>query len=137
MAGMESDAPPHRTAKAILSALAVALCIKLFVLDFMIAEGDSMSPTISGGTVLVVNLAAYGLRLPGSRSYLLRWGRPQMGDIVVFPSPRGGLAVKRCVPANGGSKFYALGDNPEESYDSRSYGALPTDLIVGKVLKYR
>lgn len=119
-----------------MSALAVALCIKLFVLDFMIAEGNSMSPTISGGTVLVINRAAYGLRLPGAGSYLLRWGRPRNGDIVVFPSPRGTMAVKRSMPAEGGAKFYALGDNSEESYDSRSYGALSTDLIVGKVLGY-
>lgn len=119
---------------AILSALSVAFILKLFFFDFMIAEGESMSPAIRSGRVLVVNRLAYGFRPPLRNAYLCRWAQPDEGNIVVFYTPSGDLAVKRCAGVLSGGRFVALGDNSLGSYDSRAYGPVPLDNIVGRVV---
>lgn len=136
---MESKASQPRTARAVLAAFAVILCAKTFALDFMVADGVSMAPTIMPGSMIVVNKAAYGLRMPFIDGYLVRWTRPREGDVVVFPSPLGHIAVKRCffptdTPAG---HFMALGDNAAASYDSRNYGPVSIDAVLGKVVGIR
>ena len=125
------------TIKAICGALLTALLLKLFLFDFMIAEGNSMEPTISPGKILVVFKLNYGLRLPGSGIYLIRWALPKENDIVVFFTPQGEIAVKRCSDIFPDGNFYALGDNSMQSYDSLSYGPIPVDNVVGRVLGIR
>jgi signal peptidase I len=119
---------------AILSALGVALVLKLFFFDFMVTEGESMSPAIRSGRVLIVNRLAYGLRPPLRKAYLCRWALPDEGNIVVFYTPSGDLAVKRCAFVLNDGRFLALGDNSLESYDSRAYGPVPLDNILGRVI---
>jgi len=120
--------------KAISGAIITALVIKIFLFDFMIAEGHSMVPVIKPGTILLVCKVFYGIRVPGSGNYLARWGSPKPGQVVVFYTPLGEIAVKRCREIVPGNKFIALGDNTSQSYDSRSYGAVPYDNIIGRVL---
>jgi len=122
---------------AILMAFISALFIKIFVLDFMVADGYSMTPAIRPGTMLVVSRVAYGIRLPGARTYLIRWRTPSIGDIVVFYTPFGDIAVKRFAELFPDGTFYALGDNASQSYDSRNYGPVPKDNIIGRVLGVR
>ncbi|MDR2536600.1 MAG: signal peptidase I [Treponema sp.] len=119
---------------AILGAFCIAVFMKLFLFDFMIAEGSSMSPTIQPGTVIVVDKIAYGLRLPWAETYLLRWSLPKQGDVVIFYTLEGEIAVKRCAEVIEAHTFMALGDNSLQSYDSRSYGPIPLSNIIGKVL---
>ncbi|MDR0403097.1 MAG: signal peptidase I [Treponema sp.] len=126
-----------RPGRAILLAFAAALFIKLFFIDFMITQGRSMLPALKPGSVLVVNKAAYGIRVPGAGIYLLRWAVPHEGDMVVFYTPLGERAVKRCSTVDSDGSFYALGDNDLESFDSRSYGAIPPDHVLGKVIAVR
>lgn len=120
--------------KAILGAFAAALVIKLFLFDFIIAEGNSMEPAIHSGTVLVVNRLQYGFRIPGQPGYLMRWAEPRQGEMVVFYAPSGEIAVKRCGSSAARDSFIAQGDNSLRSYDSRSYGPVPVDATIGKVL---
>jgi signal peptidase I len=125
---------------AIAAALAVAALLKLFVIDFMIADGRSMLPTIRPGFVLVVNRLAYGWRWPFGSGYALRWAAPKSGDLVVFVAPDGRTAVKRYASTTAAAPdddFYALGDNAGESWDSRSYGPVPIDAILGKIMGIR
>ena len=119
---------------AILSALVAALILKMFFFDFMIAQGESMSPTISSGRVLIINRLAYGFRPPLQKAYLCRWALPDDGNIVIFYTPLGDLAVKRCAGVLSDGRFLALGDNSLESYDSRAYGPVPLDNILGRVV---
>jgi len=93
-----------------------------------------MEPTIHSGTVLVVNRLRYGLRFPGQAGYLVRWAAPREGDLVVFYAPSGEIAVKRCGSLTGEGQFMARGDNSLQSYDSRSYGPVSVNAIIGKVL---
>jgi signal peptidase I len=138
---MEKDAAC--TGKVILLAFLAAVLMKFFLFDFLIADGRSMQPAIRNGAVLVINRLAYGFRLPGTEKYLLRWSLPKTGDVVVFVTPQGSVAVKRCVELPDPSavskpgippRFIALGDNSLDSYDSRSYGPVPADRIMGKVI---
>ena len=122
--------------KAVLWALAAAIVLKLFFFEFMTAQGHSMEPAIKSGAVLVVSRLRYGLRLPWRQKYLVRWAKPKEREVVVFYTPSGELAVKRCSEPIDGGVFFAEGDNRTDSYDSRSYGPVPVDNIIGKVLGY-
>ena len=123
-----------KTINAIFWALLAGILLKLFFFDFMIAQGNSMEPAIQNGAVLVVFRLKYGLRLPKQQKYLIRWAQPQKGDVLVFFTPTGELAVKRCIELTNHGSFIAWGDNALASYDSRSYGPVPFDNIIGKVL---
>lgn len=131
---MESKAPPPPIARIVLTAFAAALIIKSVLFDIMISEGRSMLPTIRPGTVVLVNRAAYGLRIPFFNTYLISWKKPEPGDIVVFPAPDGLLAVKRIQETLSDGRVSALGDNRNESYDSRQYGPIVANSIIGKVM---
>jgi signal peptidase I len=120
--------------KAILGAFVAAIIIKLFLFDFIVAEGNSMEPAIHNGSVLIINRVQYGLRFPWQQGYLIRWAAPKQGDLVVFYSPLGDIAVKRCDAITGNGNFIAHGDNSLQSYDSRSYGPISIDATIGKVL---
>ena len=120
--------------KAVMCALLAALVLRLFFFDFMMAQGNSMEPAIPNGTVLVINRLRYGFRLPWQQEYLLRWAQPREGEVLVFYTPTGEKAVKRCIALTGLGTFIAAGDNELTSYDSRSYGPVPFDNIIGKVL---
>jgi len=123
--------------KAIFAALVAAALAKLFVFDVVVADGNSMEPTIRSGDVLFVNRMSYGLRLPGRAGYVVRWADPADGDVVVFPVPSGGIAVKRSVGACEDGGFMAMGDNPRLSYDSRSFGPVSADSVIGRVMGVR
>lgn len=131
---MEHTAEHIKPGRAVLGAFGIALVMKLVLFDFMIAEGRSMEPAIQPGSVMVVAKIAYGLRLPGSEGYLLWWSLPKSGDVVIFYTPEGDIAVKRCAEVTEEHTFIALGDNSLQSYDSRSYGPIPLGNIIGKVL---
>ena len=120
--------------KAVMLALATAFILKLFIFDFIIAQGNSMEPAIKNGAVLIVSRLRYGIRLPWRQEYLIRWSSPREGDVVVFYTPTGELAVKRCISLTEWGSFFAQGDNNLTSYDSRSYGPVSSDNIIGKVL---
>ena len=92
---------------------------------FGLAEvtGPSMVPTLYHGDQLVVQ---YGARV-----------RP--GDVVVLRHPfqQDLLVVKRAVERREGG-WWVLGDNSYAGGDSTDYGAVPDDLVLGKVrLRYR
>ena len=113
-----------------------AVVVNLFLFDVVIADGYSMEPTIRSGSVLVVNRLQYGFRFPGQKGFLVRWASPRDGDIVVFITPSGYVAVKR---ASGIDEdvFMAKGDNYLFSYDSRSFGPVSVDAVIGRVLGVR
>jgi signal peptidase I len=123
--------------RAILLAIACAMLIKLFFVDLMITQGRSMLPTLKPGSMLVINKVAYGFRIPGLGVYLFRWSLPQPGDMVVFYTPLGERAVKRCYYIDEEGGIFARGDNDLESFDSRSYGPVTPDDILGKVVAFK
>ena len=120
--------------KAAILALITALVLNVFVFDFIVAQGHSMEPAIKSGNILVINRLRYGIRIPWQQRYFIQWAKPRVGEVVVFYTPTGELAVKRITILTERRTFYAEGDNSLTSFDSRSYGFVPVDNIIGKVL---
>lgn len=61
--------------------------VKSAIIDWNWVPSGSMKPTILEGELVLVNKLAYGLRIPFSTHYLVRWNEPARGDVVVFLSP--------------------------------------------------
>lgn len=89
-----------------------------------------MLPAIKPGAVVLIIKTAYGMRLPWSGRYI-QWATPQKGDVVVFYTPFGVMAIKRCTEVTD-NQFFAMGDNRAISFDSASYGTVPVSCIIGK-----
>ena len=81
-----------------------------------------MFPAVRSGQVVVVNRFAY-----------LASG-PAVGDVLVFRLPGSEqLMVKRVFEIVEGPRYVMIGDNQGESLDSRHFGSLARDNIVGRV----
>jgi signal peptidase I len=62
----------------------------------------SMEPTVEVGDHVFVTKASYGLRVPLTDAWLLRWSLPARGDVVVLESPDDGIVLlKRVVALEG------------------------------------
>ena len=63
----------------------------------------SMLPTLQVGDYLLVNKLRYGIRVPGSRRWLVRFGVPEPGDVIVFSDPKNVALsyVKRVIAVEG------------------------------------
>ena len=136
---------PRRSALQIVGLLAVLLGgfhlgSTRLALPWAVA-GRSMMPALKPGDRVIVDLWTYGHRAP----------RP--GEIVLFhgPPPRAVPLVKRVVPPPardgagrvvgvpgpdgepGADTVWVVGDNRHWSEDSRQFGPVPRDAIVGRV----
>lgn len=63
-----------------------------------------MNPGIVEGDRVVVDKIAYDVRWPFTRNRIVRWGHPERGDIVTFPSPDtqdAKLLIKRLIAIPG------------------------------------
>ena len=85
-------------------------------------DDRSMEPTLSPGDFVLVNRLSYKLHAPAK------------GDLVVVRDPQAParFLVKRIADLSV-SGAYVVGDNEALSRDSRSFGPVPKDLIVGRV----
>lgn len=74
----------------VATALLLALVIRMFVMDLVIVSGESMEPSVSTGTVVLVLRCAYGIRRPFGGGYIVRWKDPFPGEVVlVEPAGQG------------------------------------------------
>ena len=64
----------------------------------------SMQHTLMPGDRVVVDMRAYGLRLPFTAMELLHTGQPQRGDVAVFDSPVDGIRLIKRIAAVGGDR---------------------------------
>src|SRR5438445_13782157 len=85
-----------------------------------VCEGQSMNPTLKDGEVVLVGRAA----------------KIEVGDIVVAKHPfeQNSDVVKRVERINKRGHYFLVGDNLEESSDSRHFGAVTREYIKGKVV---
>ncbi|HUC38739.1 MAG TPA: nickel-type superoxide dismutase maturation protease [Candidatus Acidoferrum sp.] len=82
----------------------------------------SMEPAVRDGDYVLVSRLSY------------LFGRPKEKDIVVLRYPgRKTIIIKRISKIRDGS-YLVLGDNRSLSVDSRTFGPVRKDAIIGKVI---
>jgi signal peptidase I len=82
--------------------VALILALRSVVIDWYYVPSGSMQPSILIGDRILVQRAAFDLRVPFTTWSLRRLGEPQRGDIIVFWSPDDGeRLVKRLVGVPG------------------------------------
>jgi signal peptidase I len=69
-------------------ALLIALVVRGVGLEAFKIPSASMLPTLQIGDYLLVNKLRYGIRIPGSRRWAVRFGSPEPGDVIVFSDPK-------------------------------------------------
>ena len=80
-------------------------------------NGQSMEPTFSQGNLIIIS----------------RIMTPRATDVVVVQTQYGEM-LKRIVKFDESGQIWVEGDNKEASTDSREYGWLPANSVVGKVI---
>jgi signal peptidase I len=81
---------------------------KTFAIEPMQIPSSSMRPGLMDGDFILVNKAAYGVRLPFLHSKLVETGQPERGDVVVFrlPSDPKTHLIKRVIGLPGDHVSY-------------------------------
>jgi len=85
-----------------------------------VCEGKSMNPTLKDGEVVLVD----------------RKAKIEVGDIVVAKHPleQNSEIVKRVERINEHGHYFLVGDNLQDSNDSRHFGAVKREYIKGKIV---
>lgn len=89
--------------EAIGIALLAALFIRTFIVQAFKIPSGSMIPTLQIGDHILVNKMVYGVRIPFWGRYIVRYGKPSQGDVVVFvyPKDRSKDFIKRVIGVEG------------------------------------
>jgi len=93
------------------------MCISLPFSIYKV-EGDSMLPNFSEGTKILV------------RQWFIN---PRVNDVVIV-SKNGRHLIKRVTKIQN-NKFFVAGDNRAESADSRKFGGVKREEIMGKIMR--
>jgi len=95
----------------------------MFPLRRFRVEDDSMRPALEPGDYVLVNRWAYKFRPPAK------------GDLVVVRDPEtpDRFLVKRVSETSDAGKIRVAGDNSNRSRDSRMFGPIAHQEIIGKV----
>jgi signal peptidase I len=135
-------------AEAILMALLLALFIRTFIVQAFKIPSGSMIPTLAIGDHILVNKLSYGIRIPFLEKYLVEFGAPARGDVIVFiyPEDRSKDFIKRVIGVAGDNvevrnkKVYINGKAVEDShahfegYDPQLGGTVNGDNYGPKVV---
>ena len=145
---------------SIVSAIAVALLIRTFIVELYVVDGPSMQPTLQDGERLVVN------------KFIYHWRDPIKSEVIIFRYPRDHSRdfIKRVIAVGGDTieikdghvfvndalvnedyiaektrtefpkltvpegTLFVCGDNRRNSLDSRfpDVGFVPLELVKGK-----
>jgi nickel-type superoxide dismutase maturation protease len=84
--------------------------------------GASMFPTYKDGDSVLVNRFSYIFH------------SPKRGDIVAVKDPRDSKTLIKRIEKIDGNKFFVIGDNKMHSTDSREFGMIGKQNIIGKVI---
>jgi signal peptidase I len=93
---------------SILIAIGVALTIRWAFLEAYVIPSASMMPTLLIHDHIFVNKMVYGVRVPFSENWLVRFADPKRGEIIVFKYPldKNTFFIKRVVGLPGDTIRY-------------------------------
>lgn len=80
-----------------------------------------MEPTFKNGDKILITYMFYLFK------------SPQINDIVVFKDQENKIFVKRIINIKQ-NRYIVLGDNKKDSLDSRNFGEIQRDQILGKFI---
>ncbi len=85
-----------------------------------LVEGDSMLPTLKNGDGILIDADA----------------KIDAGDILLAKHPfkKSVIILKRLAEIDENGNYFLVGDNPSESTDSRTFGAISAKHILGKAV---
>ncbi len=131
------------------STLVLLLVILVFVwanFTTVIVSGPSMEPTFKSGQRLYA-CKAYWLIGPikkkdivvikgeGPKEYFIKRVYAMAGDTVDWANVPDSWSLRQNEYKVPAGEIYVLGDNREVSEDSRVWGAVPIDRVIGKIVK--
>jgi len=145
--------------RAALPAVLVALFINVFVTQAMVVQGPSMKPNLSYNQRVIVEKVIYRfvhgprrgdvvvIDMPGEKELLVKRAVALPGETVAVQDGQvfinGQPLEEPWAIRQGGVDYpptlvpplhvFVLGDNREESRDSRYFGPVPVDQIGGQV----
>lgn len=92
-------------------AVFVALFIRWAFFEAYVIPSGSMLPSLLIHDHIFVNKFVYGLRVPFSEKWLVKFSEPQKGDVIVFKYPRdmSTFFIKRVVGEPGDKIYYENG----------------------------
>lgn len=94
----------------------------MIILCRFVIHGHSMEPTIKENQTVFVSALPFLLR------------KPKINDIVAIKHPHDNKTfIKRIIMIEN-KKYFVQGDNKSDSIDSRKFGMIGKELIIGKVL---
>ncbi|HRP71542.1 MAG TPA: signal peptidase I [Luteimonas sp.] len=92
----------RRELPPLLFTIALLVVARSSFANHYVVPSGSMEPTLVPGDRVVVDMSAYGLRVPFTGIELLARDAPAPGDVVVFKSPADGTRLIKRVVAVGG-----------------------------------
>ncbi|MBI1919269.1 nickel-type superoxide dismutase maturation protease [Candidatus Microgenomates bacterium] len=87
-----------------------------------VVSGHSMEPNFKEGQIVLIS----------SIPYLFR--PPKISDVVVIKDPRSRRLLLKRIISRENQKYFVSGDNPQASTDSRTFGSINKENILGKVI---
>jgi len=121
--------------KFILITAIIVVPVRLWVAQPFLVSGASMESTFQNGNYLIVDEISYHLRAP------------KKNEVVIFRYPKdpSKFFIKRIIGLPGESvtengkttfldndEYFVMGDNRDASSDSRIWGPVKEDLIIGR-----
>ncbi|MFH0803645.1 MAG: signal peptidase I, partial [Candidatus Tagabacteria bacterium] len=114
-------------------ALIIVIPIRMWIAQPFIVQGSSMVPSFESGDYLIIDEISYQFR------------QPEKGEVIVFRYPQNPsqFFIKRVAGLPGetinntnltSDEYYVLGDNTFASSDSRYWGPVKKDLIIGRAI---
>ena len=77
-----------RQSKSFLPILIIVIILRSFIAEPFKIPSGSMIPTLLVGDFILVNKYEYGIRLPITKTLIIRTASPKRGDVIVFRYPK-------------------------------------------------